>query len=92
MTLRRLSEKEDLEKIRRGYIINVHSKRAYLHTPNCITISMINPRRKEKGGVYYSESLEEAIQWVKDEGLRHSPCRLCLPTLTYTPKASRLNP
>jgi len=92
MTLRRLSEKEDLEKIRRGYVINVRSKRAYLHTPNCITIPMINPGRKEKGGVYYSESLEEAVRWIKEEGLRHFPCRLCLPTLTYRPKSSKLNP
>jgi len=92
MPPRRLSEKADLEKIHRGYVLNVRSTRAYLHTPNCITVPMINPERKEKGGVYHSESLEEAVRWIKEEGLRQFPCRLCLPTLTYRPKASRLNP
>jgi len=91
MTPKRLSEKAELGKIRRGYIINVRSTKAYIHSPNCVTVLMINPERKEKGGVYYSESLEEAVQWLEDEGLRHSPCRICLPTLTYRPKASKLN-
>ncbi|MCD6262975.1 hypothetical protein J7L60_00990 [Candidatus Bathyarchaeota archaeon] len=90
MVLRRLSERSELEKIRRGYIINVHSSRAYIHLPTCITVPWMNPKRRGRGGVYHSESLEEAIQWIREEGLRQFPCRLCLEPLTYRPKPSRL--
>lgn len=90
MTIKRLSERSELEKIRKGYIVNVRSSRVYLHASSCITVPWMNPERRGKGGVYYSESLEEAVQWITDEGLKYSPCRLCLPTLTYRPKPSKL--
>jgi len=88
--LKRLSEKTELKNIRKGYVINMRPKKAYIHTSNCVTVTLMNPTRKEKGGVYHAESLEEAVQWIKEEGLKQSPCRLCLPTLTYKPKSSRL--
>lgn len=75
-------------KLRRGYILNLSGSKGYLHSISCRTIDWMNPRKRK--GVYYAPSLKEALKWLKSEGVKATPCRLCLPTLSYRPRPGRL--
>ena len=48
----------------------------------------MNPDKR--GGIYHSQSLREIIEWLDNESMTSSPCRICLSILTYRPKPEKL--
>ena len=66
-----------------GYILNFSGSRGYLHSIRCRSVEWMNLGKRR--GVYYASTLREALEWLESEGLRASPCRLCLPALAHRP-------
>lgn len=90
MNIRRLSESSELSQLRGkgGYVLNIVRSGACIHRANCVTVGWMNLGKR--GGVYYAETLEEALEWLEAESIRSAPCRLCLPTLAYRPRPEKL--
>lgn len=68
--------------------MNVSGPRSHVHQVGCVTVGWMNP--KKRGGVYYAPTLEEVKDWVDERSIDCSPCRICLPTLTYRPRPEKL--
>lgn len=90
VTVRRLEETSQLRTVQRGggYVINVSGSRSHVHKAGCVTVGWMNP--KKRGGVYHALTLEEALEWAGERSIECSPCRICLPTLTYRPRPEKL--
>lgn len=69
-------------------MLNILRSGARIHRANCATVGWMNLGKR--GGVYYAETLEEALEWLEAESIRSAPCRLCLPTLAYRPRPEKL--
>ncbi len=90
MMVTRIVEASQLRglRLRGGYIINISGSKGFLHSVNCRTVDWMNPRKRR--GIYYAPTLREALEWLRAEGFEASPCRLCLPSLSYRPRPGSL--
>ena len=86
----RINQGFDLGKLRSksGYILNVISSKARIHRTKCGTVLWMN--LSKRGGVYYTDTLEEARAYIESEKLGGEACRICLPTLSYKPRPENL--
>ena len=90
MVITRIVEEGQLRelRLRGGYILNISGSRGYLHSVSCRTIDWMNPKKRR--GIYHASTLREALEWLESEVLKASPCRLCLPSLSYRPRPGSL--
>lgn len=88
--LRRVSDSTEMKEIQggRGYVLNVRGSKACIHLANCVTVRWMNPDKR--GGVYHAPTLGEALEWAEGESIECSPCKICLPSLTYRPRPEKL--
>jgi len=89
MSVRRLGRAE-LDRIqgRGGYVLNVERSRVRIHSTGCPLIGLMNTDKR--GGVFHSNTLEDATRWLEANSLKGRPCKVCLPGLTYKPRPGRL--
>jgi len=90
VSVRRLEDESQLSraKIRGGYVLNVAGSRAHLHQASCVTVGWMNPGKR--GGVYHATTLDEVLDWLVGRSIDWAPCRICLPTMAYTPRPGKL--
>ena len=90
VSVRRLEDESQLSsaKIRGGYVLNVAGSRAHLHQASCVTVGWMNPGKR--GGVYHAPTLDEVLDWLEGRSIDWAPCKICLPTMAYTPRPGKL--
>ena len=71
-----------------GYVLNVTSSGSHLHHTKCSSVRLMNP--KKRGGVYYAPTLEGILNWLEKKRMEASPCKVCLQSLSYTPRPEKL--
>ncbi|KPV63965.1 MAG: hypothetical protein AOA65_1136 [Candidatus Bathyarchaeota archaeon BA1] len=60
-----------------GYIMNIDPAGMVIHTSSCRWIRRMDPQ-KLVGGIYYSESYEDVVNWLKASSSRFKECSTCL--------------
>jgi hypothetical protein len=89
MSVRRLERAEMAElRGRRGYLLRISGNAARLHRVSCPLVRAMNPERGK--GIYYAESLDEALEWLEAKEIEGRACGICLTSLTYRPRPTRL--
>jgi len=88
--VRRISDITELRRLlgRSGYVLNVSGSVAHIHRADCVTVRWMNPVKRRR--VFFASSLEEIWEWIEGESVEASPCRLCLPALSYRPRPEKL--